>query len=25
VSWPGEGRARVEEFLDEVGRDLRSP
>jgi F420-dependent oxidoreductase-like protein len=22
VSWPGEGRARVEEFLDEVGRDL---
>jgi F420-dependent oxidoreductase-like protein len=22
VSWPGEGRARVEEFLDEVGREL---
>jgi alkanesulfonate monooxygenase SsuD/methylene tetrahydromethanopterin reductase-like flavin-dependent oxidoreductase (luciferase family) len=22
VSWPGEGRARVEEFLEEVGRDL---
>jgi alkanesulfonate monooxygenase SsuD/methylene tetrahydromethanopterin reductase-like flavin-dependent oxidoreductase (luciferase family) len=22
VSWPGEGRARVEEFLDEVGGDL---
>lgn len=22
VSWPGEGRARVEEFLDEVGRGL---
>jgi F420-dependent oxidoreductase-like protein len=22
VSWPGDGRARVEEFLDEVGRDL---
>jgi F420-dependent oxidoreductase-like protein len=22
VSWPGEGRARVEEFLDKVGREL---
>lgn len=24
VSWPGEGRARVEEFLDRLGGDIRS-